>query len=121
MYMAGMTSPGALLRVEGFALLAASIVLYWQAGGTWWLFLLLLVPDLSLLGYLAGNSMGAAIYNVVHLALWPTTLAVIGLLATSPLAVQIALVWLAHIGMDRMVGYGLKYPTEQKGSHLQRV
>lgn len=120
--MSGITSPGALLRVEGFALLVASIALYWQVGGTWWMFLLLLlVPDVSLFGYLAGNSVGAAIYNVVHLALWPTVLALVGLLAGSPLTMQIALVWLAHIGMDRMVGYGLKYPTEQKESHLQRV
>jgi hypothetical protein len=120
--MAGITSPGVLLRVEGFALLAASILLYWQAGGSWWMFLLLLlVPDLSLLGYLAGNSVGAATYNLVHTALWPTALAVFGLLAASPLAVQIALIWLAHIGMDRTVGYGLKYPTTPKRSHLQKV
>ena len=120
--MAGITSPRVLLHVEGFALLTASIVLYWQAGGSWWMFLLLLLaPDLSALGYLAGPGVGAVTYNVVHTALLPASLALFGLLAGSPLAVQLALIWLAHIGMDRMVGYGLKYPTAFKGSHLQRV
>ncbi|HET9492939.1 MAG TPA: DUF4260 domain-containing protein [Chloroflexia bacterium] len=120
--MAGITSPRVLLHVEGFALLAASILLYGQAGGNWWMFvLLLLVPDVSLLGYLAGTNVGAFTYNLVHTALWPAGLAVFGLLSASPLAVQLALIWLAHIGMDRTVGYGLKYPTAQKGSHLQKV
>jgi hypothetical protein len=120
--MASMTSPGVLLRVEGFALLVASVVLYWQAGGEWWLFLLLLLaPDLSALGYVAGPGVGAVTYNTVHTALLPVALALVGFLAGSALAVQLALIWLAHIGMDRMVGYGLKYPTAFKGSHLQRV
>jgi Domain of unknown function (DUF4260) len=114
--------PAAMLRVEGAAMLAASVLLYWMNGGSWWLFaLLLLVPDVSMVGYLAGPRVGAAAYNVFHSYPLPAALGIFGLLAVSPFAVAVALVWFAHIGMDRLVGYGLKYPTGFKDTHLQRV
>ena len=114
--------PAAVLRGEGAALLAASGVLYWMSGGSWWLFaLLLLVPDVSMLGYLAGPRIGAAAYNAFHSYPLPAILGVCGLLAGVPLAVAVALVWFAHIGLDRMVGYGLKYHTGFKDTHLGRV
>src|SRR5918997_6797260 len=104
------------------AVLLTSVMLYWASGGSWLLFaLLLLVPDLSMLGYLAGPRAGAAVYNVFHAYPLPAVLGAFGLLGGSPLAVAVALVWFAHIGMDRLVGYGLKYPTEFKDTHLGRV
>ena len=114
--------PAVLLRVEGAAMLAASVALYWLDGGSWWLFaLLLLAPDASMLGYLAGPKVGAAVYNVFHSYPLPAALGIFGLLVGAPLAVAIALVWFAHIGMDRMIGYGLKYESEFKDTHLGRV
>lgn len=114
--------PSALLRVEGATVLAGSALLYWLNGGSWWLFaLLLLAPDASMLGYLGGPRIGAVIYNAFHSYPLPALLAAFGLLGGSPLAVSLALVWFAHIGMDRMVGYGLKYPTDFKDTHLGRV
>lgn len=90
--------------------------------GSWWLFgLLLLAPDVSMLGYLAGRGVGAAVYNVFHSYPLPAVLGGFGLLAGAPLAVAVALVWFAHIGMDRMLGYGLKYGTGFKDTHLGRV
>lgn len=114
--------PVALLRAEGAALLIVSVLLYWLNGGSWWLFaLLLLAPDVSTLGYLAGPRVGAAAYNAFHSYPLPTALGVFGLLWSAPLALAVALVWLAHIGMDRLVGYGLKYPTGFKDTHLGRL
>jgi hypothetical protein len=114
--------PAALLRAEGATLLAVSILLYWLNGGSWWLFaLLLLAPDVSALGYLAGSRVGAAVYNAFHSYPLPTALGIFGLLWGAPLAVAVALVWFAHIGMDRLVGYGLKYPTIFKDTHLGRL
>ena len=106
--------PLALLRIEGAALLILSVLLYGlNNGGGWLLFVLLfLVPDLSMLGYLAGRRAGAVAYNLFHTYAPPGFLAVFGLLVGSSLVMSVALVWLAHIGFDRMVGYGLKYPTE---------
>ena len=103
-------------------MLAGSVLLYWASGGSWWLFaLLLLAPDLSMLGYLVGPRVGALTYNIFHAYPLPAALGIFGVLAGAPPAVSVALVWFAHIGMDRLVGYGLKYPTAFKDTHLQRV
>lgn len=71
-----------------------------------------------MLGYLAGRKAGAAIYNVGHIYLLPMALAGIGLLADMPIAISIGLIWIAHIGFDRLVGYGLKYDDAFKHTHL---
>jgi hypothetical protein len=114
--------PATLLRIEGVALLVLSVLLYRVNGGSWLLFgVLLLVPDLSMLGYLAGPRVGAAIYNAFHAYAIPAVVGALGMVFASPLMVALALIWFAHIGMDRTVGYGLKYPTSFKDTHLQRV
>ena len=117
-----LTGPGVLLRVEGGVLLATGALFYWVNGGSWILFaLLILAPDISMLGYLFGPKVGAVTYNLAHTYALPASLAVFGVLAGSPLAVSVALIWFAHIGMDRMVGYGLKYTSGFKDTHLDRV
>lgn len=118
----GLLSPRVLLHLEGAIVLLASLVLYALRGGNWWLFaLLLLTPDLSALGYLAGSRLGARCYNLVHTYLLPGMLAAYGLLGGKELAFLLALIWFAHIGMDRVLGFGLKYMTEFKDTHLAHV
>ena len=114
--------PAVFLRLEGAALLVAAVVLYFHAGFEWWAFVAFsLAPDLAAVGYLLGATVGAAVYDLGHFDAFPVALAVVGVLADSDLCLRIALIWLAHIGMDRAVGYGLKYPTHHKDTHLQRV
>jgi hypothetical protein len=114
--------PRVLLRVEGAALFVGAVVVYFYADYAWWLLLVLaLTPDLSMLGYLAGPRPGSVAYDLVHTTLLPIVLAVVGVLTESDVAVQLALIWLAHIGADRALGYGLKYPTHFRDTHLQRV
>jgi hypothetical protein len=114
--------PRLLLHTEGVAVAAAAIVVYFHAGYPWWLLLALaLAPDLSLLGYLGGLRTGAQVYNAAHTYVLPVALATAGLVADADRAVQVGLIWLAHIGVDRAVGYGLKYPSAAKDTHLQRV
>ena len=116
------TQPAILLHIEGAVLLAVSALLYGRLGGNWWMFLLLfLAPDLSALGYLAGKEIGASVYNLFHTYLLPMALAAYGLLAAPPLFLHLALIWLAHIGFDRLLGYGLKYASGFKDTHLSRV
>ena len=111
-----------LLRAEGLAVLAASLALYFEAGYGWVLLVVLaLAPDLSIAGYLGGPRVGAIAYDAVHTYVLPVALAAAGVLAGSNLAVQLALIWLVHIGADRTIGYGLKYRTDFKDTHLQRV
>ena len=110
------------LRAEGAAALAASLWAYGTVWAGWLLFaVLLLAPDLAMLGYLRGPRAGAVLYNAAHSYVAPATLAAVGVLAAVPLAVPLALIWTAHIGLDRMLGYGLKRPTGFGDTHLGTV
>jgi hypothetical protein len=111
-----------LLRLEGLALLAGGVALYLHFDYSLLaLVLLALVPDFSLAGYLAGPRLGTVIYNAVHTTLLPIALGTIGVLSDADVPVQLALIWLAHIGADRAIGFGLKYPSTFSDTHLQRV
>lgn len=111
--------PKSILRLEGFALFAVAIGAYFMIGAPLWVLLVLaLAPDLSMLGYLLGSRVGSRVYNAFHTLVAPAIIGTAGtLLGLMPL-VWLALVWAAHIGADRAVGYGLKYPTGFKDSHL---
>ena len=114
--------PAILLRLEGLAAFIASIVLYGRTDSSWiWFFVLLLAPDLSALGFLGGPRLGSTTYNIAHTYALPVILGITGLLADSDLTIALALIWSAHIGMDRILGYGLKYPSGFKDTHLSRV
>jgi hypothetical protein len=114
--------PRILLHAEGLAVAACAVVLYFDADYSWWLLAaLVLAPDLAMVGYLAGPATGAAVYDAAHTYVGPVVVGTVGLVAGADAAVQIALVWLVHIGVDRALGYGLKYPTHFKDTHLQRV
>ncbi|MGO8801269.1 MAG: DUF4260 domain-containing protein [Roseiarcus sp.] len=115
-------APRRLLRLEGALALAASALAYAHVGGGWAMFAaLFLVPDLFMLGYIGGPRIGAAVYNLGHATLAPAALAAYGLTQGQPLALEIALIWIAHIGFDRLLGYGLKYTTAFADTHLSRA
>lgn len=110
------------LRVEGLAVLAAAVTAYWFIGGNWWLFgALLLAPDLAFIAYSAGGKTGARIYNLAHTYAVPVLLGIIGWLTAAPLAQEVALIWIAHIAMDRALGFGLKYPGFDRQTHLGSI
>jgi hypothetical protein len=111
-----------ILRLEGGAVLAAAAAAYAHAGQGWGLFaLMFLVPDLSMLGYLRGPRLGAACYNAGHSYLGPAALGAVALAAAQPLGVALALIWIAHIGFDRLLGYGLKHVAGFGFTHLGAV
>ncbi|QPF94448.1 DUF4260 domain-containing protein [Bradyrhizobium commune] len=111
-----------LLRLEGLALFAGMTALYAAWGGSWTVYLLLfLVPDLSFLAYLSDAKFGALAYNAAHSYMAPVTLMTLGFGFASPLTLSIALIWLAHIGIDRALGYGLKYSAGFGFTHLGRI
>ena len=117
-----LSTPAVLLRLEGLAVFVLATSLYAGTGGNWIVFLLLfLAPDLSMLGYLAGPRVGAAVYNLVHTYTTPAAIAAYAWIARDHLALPPALMLFAHIGIDRLLGFGLKYPTGFKDTHLQRL
>ncbi len=108
-----------LLRAEGLAVGVVSAVLYARTGASWWLFAALwLAPDLSILGYFAGSCRGSRIYNAAHTYTLPITLAVSALLLHANVLLPLALIWTNHIGVDRMMGYGLKFSNGFDWTHL---
>ncbi len=114
--------PGTLLRLEGLAILVAALVLYFDADFGWVLLVaLILAPDLSMAAYLLGPRIGALGYDALHTEAFAIILGTVGVVADAETAVRISLIGLAHIGADRLLGYGLKYPSAFRDTHLQRV
>jgi hypothetical protein len=121
---AGAASGGAraVLRLEGAAAFAAAVALYGYAGFSWPLFaLLILAPDLAMLAYLIGPRAGALVYNLAHTYALALPLALVGFYLGSVVASALAAIWIAHIGLDRMLGYGLKYRSGFGDTHLGRI
>jgi hypothetical protein len=117
-----LTRPKWILRAEGAAILAASLFFYSSSHFRWWLFaVLFLAPDLFMLGYLVNAKAGAALYNLVHTTVGPIALLVAGAIFSLPQLYPYSVIWIAHLGFDRMLGYGLKYPTQFRDTHLQHV
>jgi Domain of unknown function (DUF4260) len=114
--------PKPLLHIEGGCVAIVSCILYQQVHGHWNLFLvLLLVPDLSMLGYLINKRLGAVCYNFVHTYSVPLLLFIVSRLLHNQSWDWLLLIWIAHIGLDRAIGYGLKYPTGFRDTHLRKV
>jgi len=115
-------TPRVLLRIEGLVVLVAAIAAYSALGASWVLFAaLVLVPDIGLLGYLAGPRVGATVYNAVHTYLAPGMLGAVAWVARQPHLWPVCLIWMAHIGLDRMIGFGLKYSAAFHLTHLGSV
>ncbi len=111
-----------LLRLEGLTLFAGMTLLYAVWDGSWWVYaILFLAPDLSFAAYLAGPKPGAIVYNAAHSYMAPVSLMVAGFALSSPLTLSIAMIWMAHIGIDRALGYGLKYSAGFGFTHLGRI
>jgi hypothetical protein len=112
----------ALLRLEGAAVALVMAGLAWHLGPPWWLVLLVLIaPDLAFAGYLAGPRAGAALYNAAHTYVGPALAAGVWLAFGSPTVGAVAALWALHIGADRALGFGLKYPTAFGDTHLGRI
>uniref|UniRef100_E6VBZ8 DUF4260 family protein n=1 Tax=Rhodopseudomonas palustris (strain DX-1) TaxID=652103 RepID=E6VBZ8_RHOPX len=111
-----------VLRAEGLALFVGCTLFYVISDAPWELYaLLFFAPDLGFLGYLAGPKVGAAVYNALHSTIGPLLLAIAGIVLLAPYAGTVAMIWLAHIGFDRALGFGLKYNAGFRFTHLGRI
>jgi Domain of unknown function (DUF4260) len=111
-----------VLRLEGLALFIGMTLLYYIWDGDWWVYaILFFVPDLSFAAYLSGPRFGALIYNTLHSYLGPMAMMTTGFATAEPLILSIAMIWLAHIGFDRALGYGLKYASGFGFTHMGRI
>ncbi|MBO1924063.1 DUF4260 domain-containing protein [Thiomicrorhabdus sp. 6S3-12] len=111
-----------VLRLEGLSIMLLSALVFHQYSADWILFAwLFLVPDLAFLGYIFNSKFGAILYNTTHSMIGPALLLALGLLSDTDLAISVALVWFAHIGFDRALGYGLKYGSGFTDTHLGKI
>jgi hypothetical protein len=117
-----LTRPSALLHLEEALLLILTLFAYQHLHDSWILFaVLFLTPDLFMLGYLANVRLGATTYNLAHTLTFPLALLLTSYILHWHLSTALALIWTAHIAFDRLLGYGLKYPTFFKDTHLQHI
>ena len=111
-----------LIQLEGMIVMILGIYIYFASGYSWWIFLLLLfVPDISMAGYMINTKIGAYLYNASHTFIAPLLLLLVGIMFSMDSLLMVGLIWMVHIGMDRMMGYGLKYKTHFKDTHIQRL
>jgi len=111
-----------ILKSEALALLIATILAYYFVGLSWWLFfVLLLFPDLFMVGYFKNSKIGATIYNIGHTYSIPILLLGVFIFSNISILLPISIIWIAHISMDRVLGYGLKLDTNFKDTHLGRI
>ena len=110
------------LRLEAMAVFVAGLLVWIAMNGGWPKFALgFLLPDLALLAYLVGPRAGAAVYNLTHSYVIPAVLAVIGASLDQTSLLLAGALWTSHIGFDRMLGLGLKYPTGFADTHLGQL
>lgn len=111
-----------ILRLEGLLFFTTALLLYQQISGNWLVFaLLILIPDVSMIGYLKSKQLGARIYNLGHNYILAFAVLVYGFLAADNFIVSLGLILTAHVGMDRFFGFGLKYSSNFKDTHIQKV
>lgn len=111
--------PRTILRIEGLTVLSLSLGGYFTLNGPIWLLIVLaLAPDLSMIGYLAGSHIGSWSYNLIHAYTLPLALGALGFWADLHILLLISLIWVGHIGADRFFGYGLKFESGFKDTHL---
>ena len=117
MYVTG--KPRVWLRIEGLVLFTATIIVFSAQHQQWWLYpVLLLFPDIFMVGYLANTRVGAFLYNLSHSYFAPALMILLSWRAESKISMAIGVIWLGHIGWDRLLGYGLKYDSDFKHTHL---
>ncbi|MFD6440984.1 DUF4260 domain-containing protein [Peribacillus sp. NPDC060186] len=110
------------IHTEGLMVLIAIIYIYSINEFSWWIFLLLLLtPDISMLAYLINNQIGAKVYNLFHTYTISILTILLAVFLSQDSMLMAGLIWTAHIGMDRLLGYGLKYTTDFKATHIQEV
>src|SRR5690625_2075263 len=110
------------VHLEGLIIFVFMMYFYSLHDFNWWIFFLfLLVPDISMVAYIINNRMGAMIYNIVHTYTMSIPILLLGLIMENNFFIMSGIIWSAHIGIDRLFGYGLKYKTAFQDSHLQKL
>lgn len=111
-----------LLKFEALAIFLTCLYFYRQLNASWLFFVLLwLLPDISMIGYLRNGRIGAFIYNFAHNYILGLLIIFLGLSQDNNFVASLGVILISHIGLDRFLGYGLKYPSGFKDTHIQKL
>lgn len=111
-----------IIKIEGLFIFLAGIYFYNMFSGNWILFMLLIfVPDISIVGFLKNKKLGTITYNLSHNYILAIILLLVGFILGKPILTSLGLIVFSHVGIDRFLGYGLKYPSSFKDTHIQRL
>jgi hypothetical protein len=114
--------PRLIIKLENLIILITAVYFYYTSKGDWIIFaVLLLAPDISMIGYLIDKKIGSITYNLFHNYILPSIILLVGLTITSTIIQHIALILYTHVALDRLLGFGLKYPTDFKQTHIQKL
>jgi len=117
-----MKQPVIYERLEGATIVVASLAFYLHLQFSLiWFVILLFAFDISMIGYLINSRIGAHVYNLAHSLIAPPLVLLMGAVTGSRLAIGLGLIWFSHIGLDRVLGYGLKFPTSFSKTHLGHI
>ena len=111
-----------LVKFEELMMFVLGIFMFGLLGYQWWWFLvLILAPDIGMLGYVLGDKIGAFTYNLFHHKGLAILLYFVGLYISSPIIQLIGIIMFSHSSLDRVLGYGLKYDKGFKYTHLGEI
>jgi hypothetical protein len=109
-------------KIESLGIFIASVVIYWVLGFNFlWFALLLFSIDISMVGYLFNNTLGAHIYNAGHNYIFPSLFVIVGIITSLDFVLLFSIIWISHISIDRALGYGLKLESGFKDTHLGKI
>lgn len=111
-----------IISLEYLVAFLGSVFFYWHFEFSFLFFaLFLLLPDISMLGYIVNTKIGALFYNIGHSLVVPVILLILGFVTVSTPLLMTSIIWLAHIFLDRALGYGLKYDEAFTKTHIQQI
>jgi len=111
-----------IISLEYLLAFLVTVFFYWHFEFSFLYFvLLLLLPDITMLGYIVNTKVGALFYNIGHSLVVPAILLIVGFVTVSTTLLMASIIWLAHIFLDRALGYGLKYDEAFTKTHLQQI
>ena len=111
-----------IIRLEALLVFILSLICYFFVGESWLLFLVAwIIPDVGMIGYLKNKKLGALFYNTTHTYLFSLSLVSAGYYLDNNILLALGIIFTNHIGLDRFLGFGLKYPNGFKDTHIQRL
>lgn len=120
--MMSWSQPSWFVRLENWLLFCLVLYVYLSQGFSFiWFVALWILPDVGMIGFAINKSFGTLTYNLLHTYIGPLIAFFLYVLEPNQILLQLALIWTSHISLDRFIGYGLKYKSHFKHTHISKL